>query len=993
MSARRAFGAIVAAFALTAACAPARATTIDSFDSVAGWRAMPADGVSLAISGDAGRVGSGMRLDFDFHGHGGYAIARRDGNIELPDNFEFTFWLRATAPVNTLEFKLIDPSGDNVWWSTKRDYEFPTEWRRISIPKRQIEFAWGPKGGGPVPSRIGAIEIVVTAGSGGSGSVWIDELEVNPVEISTAPWRPAAGPWKSDGDGARSYTLDLGGQRDLGGLVLDWDPKDFATDYTVAVSRDNKEWETGRRVSGSNGGRDFVFLPDTSARYVRLDLAKSSRGRGYSLVRAEAKPAAWAGTTNEFFASIAHESPRGEWPRYFLGEQSYWTIVGAMGDPVEALVSEDGAVELGDSRISLEPFVWIDGRLITWGDVSTTHSLQDGVLPIPSVEWASPHARLRISAWVTGGSAGSGSTLSVRYQLDAPDSARLYVAVRPFQVNPSWQFLQRRGGVGKISSLSWDGKQVLARAFSTTAIVPRNAPAAFGASSFDGGNIVEQLRVNRLPSATSVSDEFGFASGAFRFDKHDVTIDVALGSNGVAPKGVDAVAEEWRNSLHRARIDVGDSRITSAILSNLAYILVNRDGAAIQPGSRSYQRSWIRDGSLTSVALLRLGHEEEVREFIRWYAKHQYADGKIPCCVGSAGSDPVPENDSNGEFIFLIGEYYRYTDDRALVEELWPQIGKTVSYIDALRHQRMTREYSAPDKRVLYGLMPESISHEGYSAKPMHSYWDDLFALRGLDDAVFLAKETGHANDAKRWETIAVAFRIDLTASIALAMKQHAIGYIPGCAELGDFDATSTTVFLSPGTGSPILPDALRKTFEKYWTNFTERRDGTHPWDAYTPYELRAVGALVRLGERQRAHEALRFFLADQRPSGWNEWAEVVWRDERAPRFIGDMPHTWVGSDFIRSALDMLAWERGADHTLVLASGVLPEWVEKGVHVEQLRTEYGELSYSMTMEAGAAVVRIDAGLRMPPGGIAVVSPFDGRETIVRSLPAEIRIKR
>ena len=28
--------------------------------------------------------------------------------------------------------------------------------------------------------------------------------------------------------------------------------------------------------------------------------------------------------------------------------------------------------------------------------------------------------------------------------------------------------------------------------------------------------------------------------------------------------------------------------------------------------------------------------------------------------------------------------------------------------------------------------MPESISHEGYSAKPMHSYWDNFFALLGL---------------------------------------------------------------------------------------------------------------------------------------------------------------------------------------------------------------------------------------------------------------------
>ena len=42
-------------------------------------------------------------------------------------------------------------------------------------------------------------------------------------------------------------------------------------------------------------------------------------------------------------------------------------------------------------------------------------------------------------------------------------------------------------------------------------------------------------------------------------------------------------------------------------------------------------------------------------------------------------------------------------------------------------------------------FLPQSISHEGYSAKPMHSYWDDFFALRGFKDAAFIAKELGQA--------------------------------------------------------------------------------------------------------------------------------------------------------------------------------------------------------------------------------------------------------
>src|ERR1019366_9137277 len=235
------------------------------------------------------------------------------------------------------------------------------------------------------------------------------------------------------------------------------------------------------------------------------------------------------------------------------------------------------------------------------------------------------------------------------------------------------------------------------------------------------------------------------------------------------------------------------SDFTESIHSNLAYIFITRHGPAIQPGSRSYERSWIRDGSLTSTALLRLGQFDEVRDFINWYAKFQFDNGKIPCCVDSRGADPVPENDSQGEFIYLVAEYYRHTGDRQLLENMWPHISRAVAFMDSLRQSRTTAEYQSGDKRVFYGLMPQSISHEGYSAKAMHSYWDDFFALRGFKDAAEIAGTLGKP-EANRYAAVRDTFRNDFYASIGLSMAQHKIDYIPGAAELGDFDATSTTI-------------------------------------------------------------------------------------------------------------------------------------------------------------------------------------------------------
>src|SRR5262249_7617964 len=170
-----------------------------------------------------------------------------------------------------------------------------------------------------------------------------------------------------------------------------------------------------------------------------------------------------------------------------------------------------------------------------------------------------------------------------------------------------------------------------------------------------------------------------------------------------------------------------------------------------------------------------------------------------------------------------------------------------------------------------------------------------------------------------------------------------------GCAELGDFDATSTTIALSPAGEQSALPqDLLHNTFARYWTHFAQRRDGAIAWEDYTPYEWRTVSSFVRLGWRDRAQQAIDFFMHDRRPAEWNQWAEVVGHDPRETRFVGDMPHGWVASDFIRSILDLFAYERESDRALVIAAGIPAAWIDdKGVGVDRLRTPYGLLSYTL----------------------------------------------
>src|SRR5712691_818922 len=1034
--------------------------TVDTFEGLSGWSAHPADGVDLTIRSDAGYRGRAMRLDFAFRVGGGYAVVHKAVPLELPDDYEFSFYVRGQTPDNNLEFKLIDSTGDNVWWVNRRDFRFPRAWTKVTVKKRHIAFAWGPAGGGEL-RRVAAIELAISAGTGGggAGTVWIDELTLAlrpPVTAdpgpplarasSAAPAGPPAAAldgdthtaWRSLPQDAQWLALDFRERREYGGLVLDWDRENFATDYAVQTSDDGRRWETVYTVRSGHGGRRYVALPESESRYLRLLLRHSSRGRGYALADLAVQPLGFAASPNDFFRFVARDAPVGTYPRYFSERQSYWTVVGVSGDSRQALLNEQGVLEVEPRTFSVEPFLWADGALVTGSDVALEQSLSSGDLPIPSVEWRAGDLSLTVTAFATGspGSATLYATYRVANAGSGPRRVRLYLGVRPFQVNPPWQFLNVAGGVGDVHALAFDGREIQVNGRS--AVLALDAPAGFGAATFDEGEVVsDYLRRGVLPRRWAVSDATGRASGALAYDlpvppggAREIALAMPLyvpsapsprsprsprPTRAAVARELAATKASWEAALGRVTVSLptpAGSTITSTLRTTLAYLLIERDGPALRPGTRSYARAWIRDGALISRALLQLGHAAEVRDFIVWYAGHQYDSGKIPCCIDGRGSDPVPEHDSNGEFIYTVAEYARFTGDTGLARELWPRVTHAVSYLDSLRHVDLTPEYAGTALAPFRGLLPPSISHEGYAAKPMHSYWDDFWALRGLKDAVAAGAMLGETAAAARFAALRDTFRTDLLASLRTTLDRHAIDYLPGSADLGDFDAPSTAIAVAPVDELARLPtDAVHRTFDRYYADFRARRDGTLAWDAYTPYELRVAGTFLRLGEPERARQLLDYFLTDRRPRAWNEWAEVVWRDRDAPRFIGDMPHAWVGAEFVRSVLDLLAYERESDSALVVGAGIAPEWVttEPGIRVRELGTAYGRLSFSAGGTGDSVRVLIEGTLHVPPGGVIVRSPLGRAPTgvavngapsaatamgdvTVRALPAEITFR-
>ncbi|MGH7287343.1 MAG: hypothetical protein ACREI8_04920, partial [Myxococcota bacterium] len=293
-----------------------------------------------------------------------------------------------------------------------------------------------------------------------------------------------------------------------------------------------------------------------------------------------------AGDPNEWIAQAATRSTPGSFPRSWLGQPLYWTVVGTADGDFEALLSDEGSFEPRREGFSIEPFLFVEGTRITARDAARSQSLEEGDLPIPSVAWEHSRARLRVRAF-----AADPGTAVVSYRVENPRTeparSELWLALRPMQVLPTWQFLNLQPGFSPIRDISFRERRVWLN--SLLAFEVSTPPDAFGAASPDLGDALE---TGVLPEATAASDSDGLAAGAlvwrFTLAPHatrEVQVcvplrDVLEGGSCSASRTLSETKTSWRKQLTRAEIELprafGD--VARTFRTSLAHLLINRDG-------------------------------------------------------------------------------------------------------------------------------------------------------------------------------------------------------------------------------------------------------------------------------------------------------------------------------------------------------------------------------------------------------------------------------
>lgn len=400
-----------------------------------------------------------------------------------------------------------------------------------------------------------------------------------------------------------------------------------------------------------------------------------------------------------------------------------------------------------------------------------------------------------------------------------------------------------------------------------------------------------------------------------------------------------------------------------------AYMLINQTGPAMQPGPRNYNRSFIRDGMATSAVLLRMGEAKVARDYLAWYSEHGvHGNGLVSPILNNDGSVNTGfgsdiEYDSQGQYVALVADVARLDGGPESVRAYLPKVKAALRFLQELRERTLVPGYKAdqPSPQRFAGILAPSISHEGYPS-PTHSYWDDYWGLKGWHDGAWLAESLGD-HETARWAREQYKALYDaLHASIRATMAWKGIDFIPSSADLGDGDPTGVSIALDPTGAQSVLPaEALRTTFARYLDDVRKRNQPGALY-AYTPYEIRNVLSYVHLGQPEAADELLQGLLHDRRPLEWQVLAEVVHSRLRFPRYLGDMPHTWIGAEYGRTLFGMLM--REDDDALSLLPGTPPSWVAgDGLAVERLPTAYGTLQMQARQRDGVLTVALGEGLR------------------------------
>jgi hypothetical protein len=664
-------------------------------------------------------------------------------------------------------------------------------------------------------------------------------------------------------------------------------------------------------------------------------------------------------TRAQYVTWLADSHPDWPMPDWARGYPVAWTMTGQQNAADEALLSSDGAVAPWASAPTVKVGLYdpATGELAFGTRHDVRFSLTNDRLPIPQWEWEAFGVVLQ-SVLLS-----DAQDSAVRWQVTAHNAAdarrklALLVIVQPFAVNQTMTPMCAIGLQGK------DRLWVNGEPFIIAATPPEKAGVGVlekaMAAAMQGRVPAEKVIANapagdaaavwvyslRLDAGQSTDLAFAFpATPGDPFPATDLDVKARLAQETAA----------WGEATGQTVLDLPDALVEGGVPASIGYLLLALDPDGPHPGPLAHDALWVRDAAYIGLALLQFGHADAVREYIPAVLGAQEADGRVPPIQGENIPWDDDEWDAQGQAIFLVTSYYRYTGDVDTLRQWYPSLRAAAHFITRLRASQA--DVPGPAR----GLLPPSKSAEDIGPPDWHHYWDDFWAVAGLEEATYAARQLGKTEDAVWMQTEADALREAILASVEAVMGPEP-AYIPGAVEgvEGSAMARGTVPALWPVEVLPRETPLLARSFDYYHQLWVAPHNGgfRHREGQFWTYGgLELAHAYLRLGRMDVLHQILGWTLTHQTLPGTFAWAEQV--DPSNGGFSGgDMPHAWAAASYVTLVREMLISERG--EALELFTGVPDWWLGAGQNLalEDAPTHFGAL----TLRTESSVEQTDAG--------------------------------
>ena len=379
-------------------------------------------------------------------------------------------------------------------------------------------------------------------------------------------------------------------------------------------------------------------------------------------------------------------------------------------------------------------------------------------------------------------------------------------------------------------------------------------------------------------------------------------------------------------------IDVPDDNINRIFNSNKIYLKSLINSEYITPGPLTYKKFWFRDSAYMIPALMKIGDLKRAEKIIEYFKKKIKRDGYFQSQVG--------EWDSNGQAIFTMAEYYRYTKDKEFLNEFYPYIKKGAEWIERKRKKYVDS----------YGLLPSSFSAEHFGPNDLY-YYDDYFGLKGLLDASSLANEIGNKNDSENFLKYYLEFKIDVRKAIDKDQKRLNKKICVG-AFGRNIDASIIATFTSifPLNLDLLSKDEIMNSYEelrkRFFVNTCFYQNITHSGiNLYLTLEI--AEALLYLNKEKEATNLFDSVIS------------LLTKTYTGPEAInpkslggceGDGHHGWLVAELIHFIRNSLLFEK--ENGVVILSGSRKEWFKDGDKIlfNNGVTYFGNISFEVNVK-------------------------------------------